>query len=668
MLSAARWYLICFAAVFPLFALPFTEDFYGFNKWVLLLVTAVFLTILWSLIALKKRALAVGRGAGLAGFAVLTVSSVLSTLVVSADTAESAAAPFGPLTLVAATAVLALAPAFLTEQSRTLLRWALYLAAAVSGIIAVYGAIGLGRMVFPAVPALTNPLFTPAGSSLALITLLIVILPAIAAETLAQIRKRDWARTGFLALGTAIIAAGLALTAAGIIPHIPATVLPAADGWSILMDSYKGAEHLLLGVGPGNYLSAFTAGRPVSLNLTPLWNTRFTSANSFLFHIGTTTGIPGIAGVLILVWASVRPLFSRRKRSLTETGLAAALAAAGLSLLILPPSIIQIVLLAELLLLSGDRGEAEPPAVRMPALSRHAAAGAAGAVVLLSAGLLFLLGRYYAGETLYYRALRAADAKNVKTYNYLLRAIEMSPFRTQYHLSFSRLNLLLAQNLLSADQKNAGTASPGASFTDAEKKTLTTLTQQAIREGKVATSLEPRWVTAWENLGALYDTLSAYTDGAEQWSIASYEKAITLDPANPRLRLTLGGIYTRQGNNDAAVSQFLAAVNLKPDYANAYYNLAYAYEQKKDYLRAAIALRETVAHVGKDTADAKTAGGLLAGVTAKLSPGEKTALAAMASATAAGTRGGVNPLDILTRPTGYPELVVPASPAPAPPH
>jgi tetratricopeptide (TPR) repeat protein len=58
-------------------------------------------------------------------------------------------------------------------------------------------------------------------------------------------------------------------------------------------------------------------------------------------------------------------------------------------------------------------------------------------------------------------------------------------------------------------------------------------------------------------------------------------QAIALDPVNPRLRLDLGGIYYALGNYQAAAQVFSQAVNLKPDYANAHYNLAQSLKQLK---------------------------------------------------------------------------------------
>jgi tetratricopeptide (TPR) repeat protein len=86
---------------------------------------------------------------------------------------------------------------------------------------------------------------------------------------------------------------------------------------------------------------------------------------------------------------------------------------------------------------------------------------------------------------------------------------------------------------------------------------------------------------------------------AEQFAILSLNRAITLDPYNPQLYVSLGGIYYALAQYDNAQSQFQVAVNLKPDFANAHYNLGHALEAKGD-LKSALAEYETVKSLVKD--------------------------------------------------------------------
>src|ERR1700691_2717073 len=63
---------------------------------------------------------------------------------------------------------------------------------------------------------------------------------------------------------------------------------------------------------------------------------------------------------------------------------------------------------------------------------------------------------------------------------------------------------------------------------------------------------------------------------------------------NPSLRLSVGGIYYVTKNYDQAIRFFTDAANLKPDYANAYYNLSIAYRDNNDIPDALAVANQTV--------------------------------------------------------------------------
>jgi len=57
------------------------------------------------------------------------------------------------------------------------------------------------------------------------------------------------------------------------------------------------------------------------------------------------------------------------------------------------------------------------------------------------------------------------------------------------------------------------------------------------------------------------------------------------------------------GNYDEAQKIFRVVVDLKPDYANGWYNLAAAYREDKKYQQAYQAMQQTLALVPTDSAD-----------------------------------------------------------------
>jgi tetratricopeptide (TPR) repeat protein len=95
----------------------------------------------------------------------------------------------------------------------------------------------------------------------------------------------------------------------------------------------------------------------------------------------------------------------------------------------------------------------------------------------------------------------------------------------------------------------------------------------------------------------------AFAKGSDQFAIQTYTQAVALDPVNPNLRVALGGIYYSLGRYDDAIDAFKLAVLTKPDLANAHYNLAIAYREKKNYDGAITEMNTVLTLVAKDSPD-----------------------------------------------------------------
>jgi tetratricopeptide (TPR) repeat protein len=56
---------------------------------------------------------------------------------------------------------------------------------------------------------------------------------------------------------------------------------------------------------------------------------------------------------------------------------------------------------------------------------------------------------------------------------------------------------------------------------------------------------------------------------------------LQIKPKNGEICNNLGVVYFKQKQYDKALDQFQTAIRLKPDFADAYYNLAIVYTQKE---------------------------------------------------------------------------------------
>lgn len=564
MTRVGKWVMIVALGLLPVFFLPLTQDYYDTNKWTLLVGSAIIILILWGLWVLATGTVTIAWNGTTKRLGILAAASLVSLLLLP-NKVEALLAPFGVGTLLSLFLIAVVGSTFLDEKAHSILKWTLMTTVSLSGLLSIYQFFGLGKMLFP-----WTPVGPPAGGGL--ITILIVTLPLLIGEALH--RKKSGHDTHMIVAVTMTIASlgGLILTAYQVLPKWGTTTLPFWTNWQILLESYKNWKQLLVGVGAENFLAAFTAGRPAGLNMTPLWNMRFTVGSSMLFHIATVYGVLGAAA---FVWFLLGCIKSK------NIPLQVSLLLAVLSFIFLPPSFPALVVIVTLLIL------AEPVLVPKRFNLLWLRYPTAVFFLLLVSVASYGLVRAYGAELAFGRSVRALEARNgTASYNFQIQAITQNPNVTRFHTSYSQTNLALAGAI-------SGTASPSAE----DRQTATQLIQQAIREAKLAVNMAPTNILAWENIASVYQTLTGVAQGADQWTIAAYARAMQLDPTNPVIRLRLGGAYVGQQKLDLAAESYTTAINLKPDYANAYYNLAFAYKQEKKYLLAALALKETLKYV-----------------------------------------------------------------------
>jgi tetratricopeptide (TPR) repeat protein len=187
-------------------------------------------------------------------------------------------------------------------------------------------------------------------------------------------------------------------------------------------------------------------------------------------------------------------------------------------------------------------------------------------------------------------ALSQNDAKN--TYDLMIKAVNQNPYVDRYHASLAQVEMAIATSI--AGNKD---------LTEADRTNITQLISQAINEGKATVTLNPGRSANWELLAQIYGNIMPFAQGADQFAIQTYSQAIALDPISTNLRIALGGIYYSLGRYDEAIDTFKLAVLTKTNFANAHYNLAIAYREKKDYDNAIAQMNTVLTLVAKDSPD-----------------------------------------------------------------
>ena len=104
---------------------------------------------------------------------------------------------------------------------------------------------------------------------------------------------------------------------------------------------------------------------------------------------------------------------------------------------------------------------------------------------------------------------------------------------------------------------------------------------EALASFNKAIELDPKDADAYNNRGIAYDNL-----GNHKQAIKDYNKAIELDPKNAKAYNNRGGAYGDLGNYKQAIKDYDKAIDLDPKYAAAYYNRGIACRNLGNYKQA----------------------------------------------------------------------------------
>lgn len=438
--------------------------------------------------------------------------------------------------------------------------------------------------------------------------------------------------------------------------------------WKVSVSAFRDSP--FWGQGPGSYLFDFALYKPIEYNNSKLWNLRFDSAfNEYLQTLATLGGVGLILLVVIsgiLVLSAVSTL--KQETDLTLRSLSLSILA-WIVLLFLHPATLLVWIMGLLLaaaFYTAHKNWSEEVHFGLAALKPTLPTGAQSSeklqisfealpevvltVVVIAAGaIIFFGGRYVSADYHHRQALNAAARNDgLIAYNQLVEAEKLNPYLDLYRTNLAETNFALANAI--AATKGPTPASPAGSLTDQDKLNIQTLLSQAINEARAATNLSPQNPANWEVLGSVYRRISGVAQNALIFSLDSYGRAIQRDPLNPLLRLTVGGVYYSVQNHDMATRFFTDAVNLKPDYANAWYNLAVGLKDKGNLPDAQFAAEKSVSLLDAKSADYQTAAKFLSDLRDQITSQTKTATTPPAASETQSALQNKNLPDVLNLP------------------
>ena len=411
--------------------------------------------------------------------------------------------------------------------------------------------------------------------------------------------------------------------------------LPFSVSWKVSASAFRDAP--LLGTGPSTYLFDFTSYKPLEFNVLDYWNFSFDNAHNELLQAWGTLGLLGLLAltiVCLVILNSVRKNLAIHATS--EDGVPVLLPALAVSsllgialLAIHATTLVSIVV--TLLVFAVFMASQKHIRERVMNLSMGLKASTIDDkqfdllpvivfVVFLVAAVPVFYQTYRAVAADYYhrQALLQANKSGNLTYTNLQKAESLNPTVDLYRIDMAQTNFALANAI--ATQKGPTQTNPKGTLTDQDRRTIQTLLSQAINEGRVAVALSPLSARNWEVLASIYRNITGVAQNALTFSLDAYGRAIQRDPLNPSLRISVGGIYYSVKNYDLAIRFFTDAANLKPNNANAYFNLAVALRDKGDLQNAKLVADQAVNLLAKnrDSQDFKIATALVKELTDKI--------------------------------------------------
>ena len=132
---------------------------------------------------------------------------------------------------------------------------------------------------------------SPMGDLIAQTVFLVIMLTYVL-STLSGRSVYSYVKLAILLLGVA--GSGYVLSQTS-----PFPLLPFRYGWVIAIETFKNAP--IFGVGPENFITAFTRYKPTDINASDYWNATFNFSSNMYLHLLTTVGILGLSAYLLLV-------------------------------------------------------------------------------------------------------------------------------------------------------------------------------------------------------------------------------------------------------------------------------------------------------------------------------------------------------------------------------
>jgi len=367
----------------------------------------------------------------------------------------------------------------------------------------------------------------------------------------------------------------------------------------VLSENWK---KMVFGSGPGTFVFEYSLYRPLLLNQSLFWGTRFLKGNSSFFDWFITKGLLGGLVLLFFIILNIFFVFKYVARKEKEeffdikTALISGLFASLFTIFIYPFNFTLFFVFWFFIASSYFFICSKTIAIDFSSSVKSLIINFLFvSIFILGFVLIFFGSQRIIAEFEYIKGIKNSQSNNLdQTIGFIKKAVELNPHSDIYWRDLSQIYLTKA--ILISQSTNI----------PLEEKRIS-ITKTIVDGGDAinkAVEIAPFNVANWNVKGYFYQNLIGI-EKAEGLALNSYQKAIELEPSSPyaygeKARVYILFSQTIKENNDfkrenleKAIENLNKAIQLKPDYGPARYLLAVAFDQLGKEEEAILKLEET---------------------------------------------------------------------------
>lgn len=354
--------------------------------------------------------------------------------------------------------------------------------------------------------------------------------------------------------------------------------------WQGAIDVWK--AYPVFGSGAETFAYAYYQHRPADHNLTSEWDYLYNKAHNEYLNYLATTGVVGLGTYLLIIgvfFYRMYRYFTQTKELSSELLLSIALTASFISILItnfFGFSVVIINLYFFLIpafifiMVSSFRKDKELAFPKEQKLTSNEVSGmqwtGITTIAFIGVFLLIILIRFWYADKAYALGSNLSSVQEYQqAYLELGEAISLRPSEPVFRDEFAVNNSLIATLIL----LQYAQATPSAELSQQAQL----LAQQAITLSNDLITKHPKNISFWKNRVRIFYTLSQADPRYLPYALDAVKQVHNLAPTDAKVLYNLGALYQESGMPKESAETLEKAILMKPDYRDAYFALALAY-------------------------------------------------------------------------------------------